>query len=85
MICCDVVLFCGVFGEVVELHGASVAVVVDDAFPVALQDGAAASLLVELPVEVFMLRLLTVAGGCGEIGDAVGLVALRGRCAGDVC
>ena len=64
MICCDVVLLCGVFGEVVELHGASVAVVVDDAFPVTLEDGAAASCFMEFPVEVFVLGLFSLACGC---------------------
>ena len=44
----------------------------------------AASVFVELPVKVVVFRLLTVAGGSGEIGDAVGLVALRGGCSGDV-
>ena len=66
MLCCDVVLFCWVFGEVVELHGASVAVVVDDAFPVTLEDGAAASCFMEFPVEVFVLGLFSLACGCRQ-------------------
>lgn len=54
MLCCHVVLLARVFRKVVELHGSSVTVVVDDSFPVSLKYGSAASFFMELPIEIVM-------------------------------